>query len=222
MRSAPTPWGNTMAVKSQAQTQAAEVKRVTSIYINGAWTPSSGKDVVEVVNPTTGRVIATVPAGTTEDVDRAVAAAKAAFVSWSASDLATRAKFLRAVGDGILARGEEIAAAAASDVGTPVTSGRYMHAKLPASTFANMADNIEKFEFETREGPLCSCASRSAWSAASRPGTTRCTRSPPRSRRRSRPAAPSCVKPSEVAPAVAWRPRRDRRCRRACPLASST
>ncbi|MDQ6878362.1 MAG: aldehyde dehydrogenase family protein [Candidatus Dormibacteraeota bacterium] len=147
-----------MAVKSHAQSgekaEATGVKQVTSIYINGAWTPSSGKEVVEVVNPTTGRVIAAVPAGTVEDVDRAVAAAKAAFASWSVTDLAARSKFLRAVADGITARGEEIAAAAASDIGTPVKTGRYMHVKLPASTFMNMADNIEKFQFETREGAL--------------------------------------------------------------------
>ena len=55
-----------MAVKSRASqsgehAEGSPVKRVTSLYINGTWTPSSGKEVVEVVNPTTGRVIATVP-----------------------------------------------------------------------------------------------------------------------------------------------------------------
>jgi acyl-CoA reductase-like NAD-dependent aldehyde dehydrogenase len=148
-----------MAIKSKAsnageRAETADVRRVTSLYINGSWSPSSGKDLVDVVNPTSGQVIATVPAGTVADVDRAVAAAKAAFASWSASDLKTRAAFLRAVADGITARGEEIAAAAASDIGTPVKTGRYMHVKLPASTFTNMADNIEKYQFETREGPL--------------------------------------------------------------------
>src|SRR5579864_3635331 len=149
-----------MAVKSQSPqagakgTEAAGIRRFTDLYINGAWTPSTGHDVVEVANPTNGRVIATVPAGTVDDVDRAVAAAKAAFASWSASDVSTRAALLRKVADGITTRGEEIALAAASDIGTPVKTGRYMHVKLPASTFANMADNIEKYQFETREGPL--------------------------------------------------------------------
>jgi aldehyde dehydrogenase (NAD+) len=148
-----------MAVKSGASRASegateAGVRRITDLYINGEWTPSSGKDVVEVTNPTTGRVIATVPAGTDQDVDRAVAAAKAAFSSWSESDPKTRAEALRTIAEGITARGEEIAAAAASDIGTPVKTGRYMHVKLPATTFANMADNIEKYQFETREGPL--------------------------------------------------------------------
>ncbi len=49
-----------------------------------------------------------------------------------------------------------------------------------------------------------SCASRSAWSAASPRGTTRSTRSRPRWPRHWPPAAPWCVKPSEVAPLNAF------------------
>ena len=147
-----------MAVKSRApqagETADGAVRHITDIFVDGKWIRSSGKETVEVVNPTTGRVIATVPAGTVEDVDRAVAAAKAAFEAWSQSDLKTRAECLRRISEEINARGEEIAQAAASDIGTPVKTGRYMHVKLPATTFANMADNIEKYEFEKREGAL--------------------------------------------------------------------
>ncbi|HEY1455120.1 MAG TPA: aldehyde dehydrogenase family protein [Candidatus Dormibacteraeota bacterium] len=130
------------------------MRRITDLYVDGAWIPSTGKDVVEVVNPTSGHVVATVPAGTVEDADRAVAAARAAFGAWSESDLAARAAVLRKISEGIIERGEEIALAAATDIGTPVKTGRYMHVKLPASTFANMADNIESYQFETREGAL--------------------------------------------------------------------
>jgi acyl-CoA reductase-like NAD-dependent aldehyde dehydrogenase len=147
-----------MAVKSQSKQPGApaagDVRRITDLYVDGAWIPSTGKDVVEVVNPTSGHVVATVPAGTVEDADRAVAAARAAFGAWSESDLAARAAVLRKISEGIIERGEEIALAAATDIGTPVKTGRYMHVKLPASTFANMADNIESYQFETREGAL--------------------------------------------------------------------
>lgn len=131
-----------------------KVKRITDLFIGGEWVPSSSSAVVEVVNPTTAQVIATVPAGSVEDVDRAVKAAKAAFPSWSESALSDRAVYLRKISDAINERGEEIALAAASDIGTPVKTGRYMHVKLPATTFANMADNIEKYEFESRDGAL--------------------------------------------------------------------
>jgi acyl-CoA reductase-like NAD-dependent aldehyde dehydrogenase len=132
----------------------AEVKKITELYINGSWVPSSSEESIEVVNPTTGKVIATVPKGTVEDVDKAVKAARAAFAGWAESPIAERAKILRSISQGILERGEEIALAAASDIGTPVKTGRYMHVQLPASTFANMADNLEKFQFESGEGKM--------------------------------------------------------------------
>ena len=51
----------------------------TKLYIDGAWVPSTGTETIDVENPSTEEVIATIPAGTAEDVDKAVAAAKAAF-----------------------------------------------------------------------------------------------------------------------------------------------
>ena len=47
-------------------------------YINGKWVPSAGEDSLEVTNSATEEVIATIPDGSTADVDAAVAAAKAA------------------------------------------------------------------------------------------------------------------------------------------------
>lgn len=47
-------------------------------FINGKWTPSTGDAKIKVENPATREIFATVPDGTIEDVDRAVAAAKAA------------------------------------------------------------------------------------------------------------------------------------------------
>jgi aldehyde dehydrogenase (NAD+) len=143
-----------IANTSPASAGTVPIKRLTELYINGVWTHSSAPEVIEVVNPTTEQVIATVPAGTADDVERAVAAAKSAFEHWSLSESASRAAILRAISEGILARGEELALAAATDVGTPVKTGRFNHVTLPATTFANMADTIEDYEFETRQGAL--------------------------------------------------------------------
>ena len=63
------------------------------IYINGAWVPSEGKGVLEVTNSATEEIIATIPDGTTGDVDKAVAAAKAAFEGWSALPSEKRAEY---------------------------------------------------------------------------------------------------------------------------------
>ena len=49
------------------------------IYINGSWVASTGKGTLEVIDSTTEEVMATIPEGTPEDVDKAVRAAAAAF-----------------------------------------------------------------------------------------------------------------------------------------------
>ena len=49
------------------------------LYIDGEWTDSSGTELLEVINPATEEVIATVPQATPADIHRAVAAARKAF-----------------------------------------------------------------------------------------------------------------------------------------------
>src|SRR5918998_391188 len=48
----------------------------TDLYLDGRWVPAASGQTLEVHNPTTEEVVATVPAGTVADVDRAVAAAR--------------------------------------------------------------------------------------------------------------------------------------------------
>ncbi|MEU2786727.1 aldehyde dehydrogenase family protein, partial [Streptomyces sp. NPDC007110] len=54
------------------------MKAHDGMYIDGAWRPAAGQDVIEVVNPADEQVLGTVPAGTAADVDAAVRAARAA------------------------------------------------------------------------------------------------------------------------------------------------
>ncbi|PWS43986.1 aldehyde dehydrogenase family protein, partial [Streptomyces sp. ZEA17I] len=55
------------------------MKAHDQMYIGGAWRPALGQDTIAVVNPADERLIGHVPAGTAEDVDAAVRAARAAF-----------------------------------------------------------------------------------------------------------------------------------------------
>jgi aldehyde dehydrogenase (NAD+) len=128
--------------------------RLLRLYVDGQWVASTGAATIDVVNPTTGLVVAQVPSGTVEYVSRAVAAARRAFDGWSQTPVAERASVLRKVSGEVSERSEEIARAAATDIGTPLAQGRYMHAELPAITFSDMADNIERFELERRDGAL--------------------------------------------------------------------
>jgi aldehyde dehydrogenase (NAD+) len=51
----------------------------TKLYINGQWVDPVGQGHLDVIDSTTEEVFATIPDGAPEDIDRAVAAARAAF-----------------------------------------------------------------------------------------------------------------------------------------------
>ncbi|HEY0630736.1 MAG TPA: aldehyde dehydrogenase family protein, partial [Thermoleophilaceae bacterium] len=53
------------------------------LYIGGEWVAPSGSGTLEVIDSTTEQVMGSVPEGTAEDLDRAVAAAREAFDAWS-------------------------------------------------------------------------------------------------------------------------------------------
>jgi aldehyde dehydrogenase (NAD+) len=175
------------------------------LLIDGARVPSASSETIAVVNPTTAEVVAQVPRGDVADVDLAVAAARRAFDGWSATPVATRAGYLRALSEAILEHVDELAGLAATDVGTPVSSGRYMHAKLPASTFANMADNIERFEFETRDGPLLLVREPVGVIGCITPWNYPLHQIAAKVAPALAAGCTVVVKPSEVAPLIAWR-----------------
>src|SRR5262245_2158171 len=65
-----------------------------SQWIDGGWQPSTATRTIDVINPATEETLATVPAGTERDADRAARAAAAAFPRWAATPLAERLAFL--------------------------------------------------------------------------------------------------------------------------------
>ncbi len=97
--------------------------RKHEMFIGGVWTPSSGGDAQEVVNPATGKVIAHVPKGTAEDVDRAVAAARKAFADgWSDSTPRMRSEAMLKLADAIEEHGDELARIESENVGKPLAA----------------------------------------------------------------------------------------------------
>ena len=68
-----------------------------TIYVGGAWVPSTGTENIDVVNPTTEEVVGRIPQGTPGDVDKAVAAAREAFAEWSETSVDDRSKYLQRI-----------------------------------------------------------------------------------------------------------------------------
>src|SRR2546425_9126326 len=93
------------------------------MFIGGEWTPGTGGDVQEIVNPATGKVIAHVPKGTDKDVDRAVEAARKAFDGgWSDSTPRDRSERMLKLADAIAANGDEFARIESENVGKPLAA----------------------------------------------------------------------------------------------------
>ena len=122
------------------------------LYLGGAWVAPAGTGTIEVVNPATEAVIGTVPEGTAEDVDRAVAAARGAFLAWSQTSVDERAKVLSRLQEGLVARGEEIARTVTEEMGAPLKFARSVQAGLPAAVMGTYAQIVAEYPFEERVG----------------------------------------------------------------------
>src|SRR6202163_1873226 len=86
------------------------IKTITTHYIDGAFIESHGREVMDIVRPTDGQVIARVTLGDEEDTRRAIAAAKEAFASFGRSTKEERAKILRRLHEVVSARVDDLSA----------------------------------------------------------------------------------------------------------------
>jgi acyl-CoA reductase-like NAD-dependent aldehyde dehydrogenase len=110
------------------------------LYIDGAWRPSTGTQVIDVRSAATGEVVGRIPSGTTDDVDRAVAGAAAAFPAWSATSLDERVGLLEQLGKKVQERADELAEIISTEVGTPLRVSRMLQVDAPARTIASFRD----------------------------------------------------------------------------------
>ncbi|EQM73157.1 2-hydroxymuconic semialdehyde dehydrogenase [Microbacterium maritypicum] len=95
------------------------------------------------VSPVDGSVIAEVHEAGTEQVDRAVAAARAAFDGpWGRMTIAERARLLRGVADAIDRRADELVAAEVGDTGKPEALARDLDVARAAANFRSFADTV--------------------------------------------------------------------------------
>jgi acyl-CoA reductase-like NAD-dependent aldehyde dehydrogenase len=130
----------------------SDVKVHDRLFINGQWVKSTGEGSIEVINSTTEEVMARIPEGTPEDVAAAVAAARAAFASWSTTTPAERARYLQLIADKLTMRKDEIAAVIANEVGMPVPMATAVQAAMPAGVMGSYAKMLGDFHFEEQIG----------------------------------------------------------------------
>jgi acyl-CoA reductase-like NAD-dependent aldehyde dehydrogenase len=126
------------------------------LYIAGTWRDASSGDRADVVDPSTGRVIATVADAGPADVDIAVSAAREAFDNgpWAAMSGRERARILYRVGELIRENADELIWLESLDVGKPVTLCRAVDVTTAAELYEYYSGLAQSVDGTTRATPL--------------------------------------------------------------------
>ncbi len=139
-------------------------------YIDGAWVDPAEPKTFEVINPATEQAGGVISMGSPKDVDRAVAAARRAFDSYSRSSPAERLALLERILAAYNAHYDEIADAISIEMGAPVGLAKGSQTRIGVGHISAMIDVLKTFKFEETRGtvrlvqePVGVCALITPW-----------------------------------------------------------
>ena len=139
-------------------------------YIDGKWVKATGSRTHDVINPATEEIAGRITLGEKEDVDRAVAAARMAFESYSRTSREERVALLERIAAGFEARIPDLAAAMTEEMGCPAWLARKAQIPLPLAQINVAIEVLKKYRFEELRGktmirkePIGVCALISPW-----------------------------------------------------------
>jgi len=118
------------------------------IYIDGKWLDSNSDLTIPVLNPTTGGVLATIPAGDVTDANLAVDAAYKAFPAWSRKTLKERADLIDRVAELLLAKSDVFAEMITSEVGMPLKLSKMIQVGNAIASWKHYAQIAREFKYE--------------------------------------------------------------------------
>ena len=120
------------------------------LFINNAWRDASDGGTLDVINPATEEVIAAVASAEQQDVDAAVAAARAALDGpWSTLSARERGRLVWRIGEKLLERADEIARLETLHNGKPIFESRQIEVPAAAECFQYYAGWADKIHGET-------------------------------------------------------------------------
>src|SRR5438874_3598968 len=120
--------------------------RTLQNFVGGEWVDSTGDSVRPIVSPVTGETLAEVPDASAADVDRAVAAARAAQPKWAALSAWDRAKICHAIAELIDERREEFARELSLEQGKPYAAEALGDIDETAENFRIAAEDVKRME----------------------------------------------------------------------------
>ena len=128
------------------------MKDYLQFYIDGAWVDPVSPRTLDVENPATEENFARISLGSEADVNKAVAAAKAAFPAFSKTSVEYRADLLDKITAGIQKRMPELAEAISSEMGAPMWLANAAQVPAGMGHFATMAGLLRQYKFEEVKG----------------------------------------------------------------------
>lgn len=141
-----------MSITTTDVTQSAFLQQQpVKMLIGGQWVESASGKVFETYNPSTGDVLARVAEGESEDINRAVAAARKAFESgpWPKMTPSQRGRLLWKLADLIEKNAEELAQLETLDNGKPIRYSRSVDVPMTSDHFRYFAGWATKLEGDT-------------------------------------------------------------------------
>ncbi|MCM2290959.1 aldehyde dehydrogenase family protein [Allorhizobium sp. BGMRC 0089] len=121
-------------------------------FIDGAWVDPVHPATLEVIDPATEEAFTEIAVGAKADVDKAVAAAKSAFASFSQWPVAERLALLKRILDEYNRRFEDIAQAVSREMGAPISFARDAQAWAGRAHLEATIKGLEQFSFTEKRG----------------------------------------------------------------------
>lgn len=116
------------------------------LFIGNEWVTGHGQEQIEVRNPATGELLATLANASIEDVNRAVASSRAAWNDWKLTPPFERAAACHRIADRILAHKEQLAAIISLEQGKPYASEALPEVEESAENFRIAAEDVKRME----------------------------------------------------------------------------
>ncbi|MGD9806552.1 MAG: aldehyde dehydrogenase family protein [Hyphomicrobiaceae bacterium] len=129
-----------------SQTHASE------FFINGGWVAPASPRKIAVIDPGTEAALGDVALGSAADVDKAVAAARAAFPGFSTMPVEERAALLGRIADVYKKRFGEMGQTISAEMGAPISFATRFQAGAGMGHFRVARDLLKDFPFIEREG----------------------------------------------------------------------
>ncbi|QBF33761.1 aldehyde dehydrogenase family protein [Thalassococcus sp. S3] len=117
-------------------------------YINGQWVDPAAPSDFEVIDPSTEEACAVISLGGAEDVDKAVAAAKAALPAWMAMPAEERISLVEKLAEVYKTRGEDLAQAMSAEMGAPIDMARSQQVGAGVWHLKNFIQAAKEFQFD--------------------------------------------------------------------------